>query len=89
MKRNKKKILIIIFSLLLVAILGVVFYVNDYYHSDESNQAYLQTTDTVTVSKIEEGLFFDGVGTEKAMIFYPGAKVEYTAYAPIVRGLAQ
>ncbi len=89
MKSNKKRILIIVASLLLVAVLGVVFYVNDYYRSADGNQAYLQTTDTVTVSEIEEGLFFDGVGTQKALIFYPGAKVEYTAYAPIVRGLAE
>lgn len=88
-RTNKKVILLIVAGLFLALFLGSFYYVNDYYHSDESNQAYLQSSDTVAVSKIEDGLFFDGAGTEKAMVFYPGAKVEYTAYAPILHGLAE
>lgn len=45
-------------------------------------------TDGVTVSDIPEGWFFDGSGTENAMVFYPGAKVEADAYAPLLRRIA-
>lgn len=34
-------------------------------------------------------VFLDGSGTEHALIFYPGAKVEYTAYVPMFYTLAQ
>lgn len=35
-----------------------------------------------------KGGFFDGPGEDKALIFYPGAKVEETAYAPVMKMLA-
>jgi len=34
-------------------------------------------------------LFFDGEGEDTALVFYPGAKVEYTAYAPLMKSLAK
>ena len=33
-------------------------------------------------------VFLDGSGTNHALIFYPGAKVEYTAYVPLFYELA-
>ena len=87
---KKKKIGLLITAGVCIAIfLGGFAYVNDYYRSVEGNQIYLESSDTVEVSEVKEGLFFDGAGTEKALIFYPGGKVEYTAYAPIIRGLAE
>ncbi|MCD8326745.1 MAG: alpha/beta hydrolase [Lachnospiraceae bacterium] len=65
----------------------IIWYGSDYYHAD--TEQYLQSTETVQVTEINDGLFFDGRGTETALIFYPGAKVEYTAYAPIMMKLAQ
>ncbi len=88
-KRNKKNILLIAAAVCFVIFIAGFAYVNDYYRSDESNAVYLESSETVTVSEVKEGLLFDGIGTEKALIFYPGAKVEYTAYAPILRGLAE
>ncbi len=65
----------------------IIWYGSDYYHAD--TEQYLQSTDTVQVTEIRDGLFFDGNGTDTALIFYPGAKVEYTAYAPIMMELAE
>ena len=42
-----------------------------------------------TMSKISEGYFFDGPGTEEALIFYPGAKIEPVAYSSIMTMLAE
>ncbi len=86
--QNHKKIWIPALILLLLAA-GCFFYVNDYYHSDGSVKEYLQGSDSVIVSEIAEGLFLDGPGEENALIFYPGAKVEYTAYAPLFSQLAE
>lgn len=86
----KKKILVIVPLLLLAVLVGVgVWYVNDYYHSDEIAATYLTTTDVVEVSENDWGYFFDSEGTEDALIFYPGAKVEYTAYAPMMMMIAE
>jgi len=55
----------------------------------EGVESYLESNDTVTVSLADEVYFFDGPGHEQAMIFYPGAQVEYTAYAPLMYELAE
>ncbi len=86
---KKKTIAAVIGAFIIIAALAWFAYVNDYYRSVEGNETYLESSETVEVSEVKEGLFFDGAGTEKALIFYPGGKVEYTAYAPIVRGLAE
>ncbi len=66
-----------------------VWYVNDYYHAEDYVDAYLQSSDTVTVTTKDNIVFLDGSGTEDALIFYPGAKVEYTAYVPLFYALAE
>jgi len=50
---------------------------------------YLQSSETVTVTTKDNIVFLDGSGTEHALIFYPGAKVEYTAYVPMFYELAE
>ena len=42
------------FIIILLAVAGI-WYVNDYYRSDESVQAYLEGHENVTVTEIEEG----------------------------------
>ncbi|MCD8018190.1 MAG: alpha/beta hydrolase, partial [Clostridiales bacterium] len=76
----------------LCLLLGVllIWYASDYYRADETvSEQYLQSTDSVVVSVIAQGYYFDGEGTDIACIFYPGAKVEYTAYAPLMMNLAE
>ena len=41
-------------------------------------------TDNVKVIKTSNGLLLDGPGNDTALIFYPGAKVEYTSYLPLL-----
>jgi len=52
-------------------------------------EPYLESDDIVAVSLSDEVFFFDGPGTEQALIFYPGAQVEYTAYAQLMHRLAE
>ena len=42
----------------------------------------------ILVVKTSNGLLFDGKGNESALIFYPGAKVEYTSYAPLLKNIS-
>lgn len=79
-----------IFALVLVLIAAAVFwYISDYYHADETALQATASTEAVTVTAVENGLLFDGKGEDAALIFYPGAKVEYTAYAPLMMRLAE
>lgn len=77
-------------ALLVIAVLLVVsgVYLGTYYHSVDV-EPYLTSSDTVEVKEIENGIFFDGPGETEAMVFYPGAKVETDAYAPLMHKLAE
>ena len=82
----KKRVIIPVISFLFIVIV-CIWYVNDYY-KEENVQEYLQTKDSVLVTEMPDGLYLDGPGDETALIFYPGAKVEYTAYLPLLSELA-
>ena len=74
--------------LLLCLLAGFAFYVHDYYHADPSVEQYMEYRDEVYTREITEGLFLDGPGRERALIFYPGGKVEYKAYLPLCHKIA-
>jgi hypothetical protein len=85
-----KKILLAVIILILVAAAGAFIYFNDFYHSEELVNKYLESGGNVSVTHIEEGYYFKGQNnSDTAMIFYPGAKVEYTAYAPMMYEMAE
>ena len=67
---------------------GFLIYTGIYYHADGIALAALESDGQVTVSRTDFGWFFDGPSEEDALIFYPGAKVEAAAYAPLLRELA-
>lgn len=87
----KKKRYVFIFTITISLFLLIVCffsYVGVYYHAKSDVKEYLKSSDEVIVNKISSGYFFDGKGSNKAIIFYPGAKVEYTSYAPLMYDLA-
>ena len=87
--KKKKVIISIIITILLVGIIAIFIYLNTYYKAEEIAFEYLKSSEEVLVSEIDEGYFFDGPGTEYAMIFYPGAKVDTVAYSRLMHMLAQ
>ena len=80
----KKKIIGII--LLLLFIMSFI-YLNSYYKAVDVDK-YLNGSKEVKVIKIDNGYYFDGVGKNTSIVFYPGAKVEYTSYSPLLYSLA-
>ena len=62
---------------------GFLVYSQFYYHAEETATDYMNGTDDVNVTRISNGLFLDGYGNDTAVIFYPGAKVEYNSYLPL------
>ena len=85
---NKKAIIIIILILIVAVFAYGIYYINDYYHADDSAKSYINGSENVDVVKIDNGLFLDGPGNDSAVIFYPGAKVEYTSYLPLLMDLS-
>ncbi len=88
---RKTKLLIWIISITLVLLLSIgacALYVSDYYRADsESIEAFTQGMD-VNVTMLDGAIAY-GTGEEDiAFIFYPGGKVEYISYEPIMKLLA-
>lgn len=78
------KLVFYIIILIILLLAGI----NNYSATDEAIQ-YLKKSENVKVSKIKEGYFFDGPGDETAIIFFPGARVQYTAYAKLMHKFAK
>ena len=90
MKKSKGRTAGLVVLVILAALLtAAVWFTAGYYHASEEAAFYLSSGKAVTVETIDEGLFLDGAGTEAALIFYPGARVEYTAYLPMLYHLAE
>ncbi len=85
----KKPVKILITVLVIVGVLtGASFwYVNDYYHAKDTQDA-LADTKTVRVQDMSYGYFVDGPGEDTALVFYPGAKVEDISYLPMLKEIA-
>ena len=77
--------------LIVLVLLAAVFliYVSDYYRADGTAQQAMLSSETVSVTETAYGWWFDGPAEDRALIFYPGAKVEETAYAPLLHLLAE
>lgn len=87
---RKKKIVFLIALLIPILTAGAFFaYTGQYYHADATAAAALISDRNVAVSQTDVGWFFDGPSEDDALIFYPGGKVEETAYAPLLRRLAE
>ena len=85
---KKKSRLLTAAALLLVVILGFFVYTAVYYHADETARSALRSDGSVAVTPTDYGYLFDGPAEDAALIFYPGAKVEAEAYAPLLHRLA-
>lgn len=88
--RKRRIILFVVICILAVLFLGCVVYVNDYYHADETAQEALWNEELVSVEQAGNGrIVFLPDNPKAGLIFYPGGKVEYTAYAPLLHELAK
>ena len=88
MKKRLKVFLIIAISLVILVIGSFLIYASDYYKADETAMSVMQND---TAIRAENGhlVLAPDIQSETALIFYPGAKVEYTAYLPIMEKIKQ
>ena len=96
MKKRIKILIAVMAAVIVITAVAAVLYVNDFYHAQDV-AVYMESGGGVVVSEITnesinekyEAYLFDGPGETDALIFYPGAKVEETAYAPLMRAVAE
>lgn len=89
-KKVKKALLILLAAALVVT--GVFgLYVGDYYHADlEAIQSMSLATSYEKMVRLEDGsLVFYPAEYDTGLIFYPGGKVEFTAYMTLMEYCAQ
>lgn len=86
-QRSKRKIIILstLCAILLAILIFCVVYVNDYYRASEI-LLNMYDTPSVTVSELDDGsVLVSPEGPTAGLVFYPGGKVEHTAYIPLMR----
>ena len=84
----KKKILITLSIILILCVGGFGIYVNDYYHVQDDA---LEILNHKNVKKVNSNLITltPKKKSDVGIIFYPGAKVENTAYLPLLKHLTK
>ena len=88
-RKWKFRILVPLFALIDALVIAFLLWASVYYRADDTAIKAMQSDGVVTVEQTKSGWLFDGPSDDKALIFYPGAKVDEKAYAPILRLLAQ
>lgn len=90
MKRRTRIILSVCLAGFLVFGISGYAYVSDYYHADEKAlEAMAYQTGSVQTEQDGDVIWFVPEDPTAGLIFYPGGKVEYTAYAPLLRACAE
>ena len=86
MRKCRKSIFLAAAAAVLALVVGCRFYVSDYYRAEETT---MSTPDTVSIETADDRMVFIPEESQAGLIFYPGGKVEFTAYAPLMAKLAE
>lgn len=84
------KICAVLLAIIFLAYGAFKIYVNDYYHAGKAATKALASTSEVTVTQLDDDAYvFEPENPRAGLIFYPGGKVEYTAYSPLMKAFAE
>ena len=94
MKNQKKKsffrrVFLCLLAVLLAVCVAFGVYVSDYYHADPAAEDAMVSDRFVSVTEQNGNWVFAPESPTAGLIFYPGGKVENTAYAPLLHDLAE
>ena len=80
----------VILAVVLVCAAAFAVYVSIYYHGEPAAVQAMASDGVVSVYELRDGVtVFAPEELSAGFIFYPGGKVEHTAYAPLLRALAE
>jgi hypothetical protein len=90
-RRGQRIVLICVLAFLAALIIGFYIYTLSYYRADGTAVSALAATDITVEMKGNYIVFHPAADKDidTALIFYPGGKVEYTAYAPLMEQLTR
>ena len=90
-KRKRKTFIILVSTLLTLAIIigACAIYLGDYYRADNDAIGAFLPQGTQWKEEPDGTIVFEPEGATKGLIFYPGGKVEYTAYVPLMAACAE
>lgn len=89
--RNNSIVCKIMLTIMVGAVLYcfvAIAYLCAHYHTDSNVDEQAYRVKGVEITSVEGGYFFDGPSDSKAIIFYPGAKVDERAYIPLMATIA-
>lgn len=89
--KKRRKLLLCVSCILLTLLLlfaACAIYVSDYYPADEGAIEAFSVHVQVEERQLEGGIAYGPSDAEVGFIFYPGGKVDHTAYIPLMRALA-
>ena len=82
---KKFYIFIGIISLLLLFLIIFILYVSDYYHADLDSISVISYSDDINKEVLSDNtIVYSKEDATTGIIFYPGGKVEYLAYEPLI-----
>ncbi len=94
MNTNKKTRRIIVGLVSAITVIAIIIgagalYVNDYYRADSNEIATFSTINSISKESFDESaIVYAPKKATSGLIFYPGGKVEYTAYEPLMKACA-
>lgn len=88
MKKKIKITLLIILAIIVLSVGGFLIYASDYYHAKDIAIEAISVDDDISYYK-DRVVMKPSEPTDTGIIFYPGAKVEFTSYIPIFQQLKQ
>lgn len=81
---------LIILIIISIAVAACAVYLSDYYHADMDAIEAFSSKGTVNYKTLDdESIVFEPENATKGLIFYPGGKVEYSAYIPLMQACAE
>lgn len=89
--KKRKQIVLSTVMILIIAVFGVcAWYVNDYYRADKEAIERFGAERRISGEVLDdETMIFAPEEADTGFIFYPGGKVEYTAYIPLMQECAE
>lgn len=76
-------------GVLLIIMVSCTIYLNDYYRADQKAIDEFSPTGTISQKVLDDNtIVYEPKEAKVGFIFYPGGKVEYTAYEPLMEACA-
>lgn len=89
-KKIQNKLWRLIISIFLLLVIGTAVYLLNYYHASEAAMAELEhPTAGVVILQKDDQIIFEPEQAKAGMIFYPGGKVAFESYAPLMEACAE